>query len=262
MWWLRCKDLIDSYRPDLALFRQYRPAAGPGRAGHGGPSITTARLPGMARCRRWSIASCCPRIAAPPWWRMWSAASAPKSCRIPGRPTPASATGITTASASCNKSYMPADAVVHRLCDVVAKNGCLLLSVPVRGDGTIDEEERKIVEGVASWTGRYGEAIFARRPWRLRARDRPRWRRANLSEGKPWPFEAADIRFTTKGPVLYAMTLGQAVGRGAYRVPGQCRVGEAGRSRWQQCAAFFHARRARAACHRFRKMRPTNSAWR
>ena len=35
-----------------------------------------------------------------------------------------------------DKSYMPADAVVHRLCDVVAKNGCLLLSVPVRGDGT------------------------------------------------------------------------------------------------------------------------------
>ena len=59
------------------------------------------------------------------------------------------------------KSYMPADAVVHRLCDVVAKNGCLLLSVPVRGDGTIDEEERKIVEGVAGWTARYGEAIFA-----------------------------------------------------------------------------------------------------
>ena len=54
---------------------------------------------------------------------------------------------------------MPADAVVHRLCDVVAKNGCLLLSIPVRGDGTIDEEERKIVEGIASWTQRYGEAM-------------------------------------------------------------------------------------------------------
>jgi alpha-L-fucosidase len=111
-----------------------------------------------------------------------------------------------------NKSYMPADAVVHRLCDVVAKNGCLLLSVPVRGDGTIDEEERKIVEGVASWTGRYGEAIFASRPWRLSGEGPTQVRSGNLIEGKPVPFQAADIRFTTKGPILYAITLGKPAG--------------------------------------------------
>jgi len=33
-----------------------------------------------------------------------------------------------------------------------------------------------------------------------------------FGEGKLKPFEAADIRFTTKGPVLYAMTLGKPQG--------------------------------------------------
>jgi len=95
---------------------------------------------------------------------------------------------------------------------VVAKNGCLLLSVPVRGDGTIDEEERKIVEGVASWTGRYGEAIFASRPWALSGEGPTQVASGQFGEGKLKPFEAADIRFTTKGATLYAMTLGQPAG--------------------------------------------------
>jgi len=110
------------------------------------------------------------------------------------------------------KSYMPAAAVVHRLCDVVAKNGCLLLSIPVRGDGSIDEEERRIVEGIASWTQRYGEAIFASRPWRLSGEGPTQVEVGHLNEGKAKAFEAADIRFTTKGPTVFAMTLGKPSG--------------------------------------------------
>ena len=101
---------------------------------------------------------------------------------------------------------------MHRLCDVVSKNGCLLLSIPVRGDGTIDEEERKIVEGVAGWTSRYGEAIFASRPWRLSGEGPTQVASGQFGERKLKPFEAADIRFTTKGATLYAMTLGAPEG--------------------------------------------------
>ncbi|HWU55786.1 MAG TPA: alpha-L-fucosidase, partial [Rhizomicrobium sp.] len=110
------------------------------------------------------------------------------------------------------KTYMTAAAVVHRLCDVVSKNGCLLLSVPVRGDGTIDEEERQIVEGVGTWTQRYGEAIFASRPWRLSGEGPTQVQSGEFGERKLKPFEAADIRFTTKGATLFAMTLGEPAG--------------------------------------------------
>ncbi|MEO8300559.1 MAG: alpha-L-fucosidase C-terminal domain-containing protein, partial [Rhizomicrobium sp.] len=83
---------------------------------------------------------------------------------------------------------------------------------PVRGDGTIDAEERKIVEQIASWTQRFGEAIYASRPWKISGEGPTQIASGQFGEGKMKPFEAADIRFTTKGPVLYAITLGRPSG--------------------------------------------------
>ena len=154
------------------------------------------------------------------------------------------------------KSYMPANAVVHRLCDVVAKNGCLLLSIPVRGDGSIDEEERKIVEGIATWTQRYGEAIFASRPWRISGEGPTQVEVGHLNEGKAKAFVAADIRFTTKGPTLYAMTLGKPEGEvlirslaGAGAVQRVEIVGSAGALAFRQDSQGLHVTVPAAASH-------------
>jgi len=111
-----------------------------------------------------------------------------------------------------NKSYMKAAAVIHRLCDVVAKNGNLLLSIPMRGDGTIDSEERAIVEAVATWTQRFGDAIFATRPWRVAGEGPTHVASGQFGEEAAKPFTAEDIRFTTLAGDLNAMTLGRAGG--------------------------------------------------
>ena len=92
----------------------------------------------------------------------------------------------------------------------MAKNGCLLLSVPVRGDGTIDEEERKIVEAIATWTGRYGEAIFATRPWRLSGEGPTQVASGSFGEGKLKPFEAAGYPLHHQGPGAVRHDPGQA----------------------------------------------------
>jgi len=52
------------------------------------------------------------------------------------------------------------------LSDIVSKNGNLLLNVPVRGDGSIDEKEEKVLEGIAAWMDVNQEAIFNTRPWK------------------------------------------------------------------------------------------------
>ena len=52
------------------------------------------------------------------------------------------------------------------LADVVSKNGNLLLSVPVKGDGTIDSLEYKIVKEIGAWLKVNGEAIYGTRPWK------------------------------------------------------------------------------------------------
>ena len=47
--------------------------------------------------------------------------------------------------------YKSAKSVIQMLADIVSKNGNLLLSIPLRGDGSIDDKEEKILAGIASW---------------------------------------------------------------------------------------------------------------
>jgi alpha-L-fucosidase len=106
-----------------------------------------------------------------------------------------------------NGGYKSAKQVIQRLADVVSKNGNLLLNIPVRGDGTIDAKEEHIVDDIAAWTARNGEAIFATRPWRRFGEGPTRPPSGMLNEGEAKPFTAEDIRFTGKGETLYAILL-------------------------------------------------------
>ncbi len=206
-WYLRCKDLIDSYQPDLLYFDNSGLPLG--QAG----LDMTAHLYNSSIARHGSLQAVVNCKMLPDNQRAAVVEDVERGFRSDVVPHPWQTDTCIgdwhyNRERFLQKSYMPADAVVHRLCDVVSKNGCLLLSIPVRGDGTIDEEERKIVEGIAGWTDRYGEAIFASRPWRLSGEGPTQVASGSFGEGKLKPFEAADIRFTTKGATLYAMTLG------------------------------------------------------
>ena len=111
--------------------------------------------------------------------------------------------------------YKTPKTVIHMLADIVSKNGNLLLNVPVRGDGSIDEKEEKILEGIASWMEVNKEAIFATRPWKTFGEGPASQGNAlsaqGFNEGKGKPFTADDIRYTVSkdGRTLYAIVLGQ-----------------------------------------------------
>jgi alpha-L-fucosidase len=106
------------------------------------------------------------------------------------------------------KAYVPAEKVIQRLCDIVSKNGNLLLSVPVRGDGTIDSEEEKVVAGITRWMARYGDAaIFGSRPWRIYGEGPTRTPEGHMAEANTKDFVAEDVRFTVKDGALYAAFL-------------------------------------------------------
>ncbi len=109
--------------------------------------------------------------------------------------------------------YKSTKTVIQMLCDCVSKNGNLLLSVPVRGDGTIDEKELKIVQGIGDWMDVNKEAIFSTRPWKVfgegPATEGAALKAQGFNEGKGKPLTAADIRFTLKGNTLYAIVLGR-----------------------------------------------------
>jgi alpha-L-fucosidase len=111
------------------------------------------------------------------------------------------------------KSYKTPAMVIGILADVVSKNGNLLLNIPVRGDGTIDELELAVVESIGRWMKINSEAIYSTRPWKQFGEGPAISSAAPLSaqgfnEGKGKPLGAEDFRFTTKGNTLYAIFFG------------------------------------------------------
>ena len=106
-----------------------------------------------------------------------------------------------------DKNYKSAPEVIQRLADVVSKNGNLLLSVPQPGNGAIDSEVERILDGMTDWVGINGEAIFGSRPWR-RYGEGPTIVPTGMMNETTVPFTSRDIRFTTNTGALYALFLG------------------------------------------------------
>jgi len=112
-----------------------------------------------------------------------------------------------------NNRYKTPKTVIHTLIDVVSKNGNFMLNVPLRGDGSIDDKAKATVDGIGEWMAINSEAIYSTRPWTVFG-EGPAIAGAapinaqGFNEGKGIPFTDKDIRFTTKGEILYAMLLG------------------------------------------------------
>ncbi len=102
--------------------------------------------------------------------------------------------------------YKTTGHVLRILVDIVSKNGTLLLSIPQRGDGSIDDEELAILEGMADWIAVNGEGIYGTRPWRVFGEgptEMPRGRAADA----PIPYTQEDIRYTSKDGAVYLFVL-------------------------------------------------------
>lgn len=104
-------------------------------------------------------------------------------------------------------TFKSAHYVITNLIDIVSKNGNLLLNIGPRSDGTITDEETAVLLGTGKWLDVNGEAIYGTRPWKVYGEGPTPSASGSFADQKV-PFTAKDIRFTTKGAVLYAITLG------------------------------------------------------
>jgi alpha-L-fucosidase len=102
-------------------------------------------------------------------------------------------------------TYKTPTFVIHSLIDIVSRNGNLLLSIPLRGDGTLDEDEHAFLTGLASWMQVHGGAIYGTRPFSVFGEGPPDAAAAGtFNEKRQRAYTTEDFRFVTKGDTLYA----------------------------------------------------------
>jgi alpha-L-fucosidase len=107
-----------------------------------------------------------------------------------------------------DEDYKSANTLVDVLIDIVSKNGCMLLNVGPKADGTIPEEARERLLEIGKWLEINGEAIYGTRPWSVYGEGPTNMAKAGaFSEEEEVQYTAEDIRFTVKGDVLYAICL-------------------------------------------------------
>lgn len=105
------------------------------------------------------------------------------------------------------RRYKSSRQVIEMLVDIVAKNGNLLLNLPQRPDGTLDDECHAILSDLAAWIKVNGEGIYGTRPWHPAMEGE-----VNAPEGRfredELEWQPADYRFASRGNVVYAFQMG------------------------------------------------------
>ena len=103
--------------------------------------------------------------------------------------------------------------MVKQLVDIVSKNGNLLLSIPLRADGTYDEKESQILDDLEAWMTVNGESIFGTRPW-VRFGEGPvaeediKINNQGFNDSKFGGMDWRDIRFNQTAKYLYVTAMG------------------------------------------------------
>ena len=145
--------------------------------------------------------------------------------------------------------YKSPKAVVDLLVDVVSQNGSLLLNFPLPNSGHLDADEMKVLEALTGWMKVNGEGIHGTRPWKLFGVGPSTHVEAaggGFNESKRKPLTAQDVRFTEKRGTLFAFVMGwpekealvESLGTGSAQSPAKITnvelLGYKGRAAWKQ----------------------------
>ena len=111
-----------------------------------------------------------------------------------------------------NGWYKSAAVVAKLLVDIVSKNGNMLLSVPLRADGTPDEKEIAILKEFGAWMKVNNESIVKTRPWKIFGEGPIAGSAININaqgfnDGNYTKAGSDEIRFTQTDKYLYVSAL-------------------------------------------------------
>jgi alpha-L-fucosidase/arylsulfatase A-like enzyme len=111
-----------------------------------------------------------------------------------------------------NPAYKTPNQLVDIFVDIVSKNGCMLLNVPPKSDGTFDDKTKFLLKELGAWLKINGEAIYATRPFSIYGEGPTKiakMKSHGFNENNKRVYSSQDIRFTRSkdGETVYAIVL-------------------------------------------------------
>ena len=93
------------------------------------------------------------------------------------------------------------------LVDIVSKNGNLLINIGPKADGTITDEETKVLLDIGEWLEINGEGIYGTTFWKAFGEGEVNAEDGFFKDGDEKAFTSKDFRFTYKNGYLYAFQM-------------------------------------------------------
>lgn len=97
--------------------------------------------------------------------------------------------------------------IIQTLIDVVSKNGNLLLNFGPKADGSIAQQDRKVLLTIGNWLKINGDGIFNTKPWKIFGEGPTNVQKGAFSDNHALKYTSGDFRFTSKGDSLYVFQL-------------------------------------------------------
>ena len=103
--------------------------------------------------------------------------------------------------------YKNSRQIICDLTDIVSKNGMLLLNIGPKPDGTITEEETKVLLDLGKWLEVNGEGIYGTTCWKQFGEGNVNNAAGEFMDGDEKQFTENDFRFTYKNGCVYAFQM-------------------------------------------------------
>jgi len=103
--------------------------------------------------------------------------------------------------------YKTTSEIICDLLDIVSKNGCMLLNIGPKADGSIADEEKQILREIGAWLKSNGEAVYETRCFKTFGEGDAEIKDGYFTDDTAKKFTPRDIRFTMNGSNLYAAVL-------------------------------------------------------
>lgn len=106
-----------------------------------------------------------------------------------------------------DNEYKSSRQVICDLVDIVSKNGNLLINIGPKADGTITDEETKVLLDMGKWLQINGEGIYGTTFWKQFGEGEINAEDGFFKDGDEKKYTAEDFRFTYKNSYLYVFQM-------------------------------------------------------